>query len=219
MAIVKEYKMLKWEELNDAKLGQSFEIKELQRCCKVVYGGIAWPAKRPGFAVVVAMDRFKQYGTQIHEICLLDEFESRDMWELVKQCGALNFKYNPSAWIGDNQNPTADQFRRQINTETHGRCFSVSRTSMLDMDQPYQHILQNIVHMVNEERRELFLKGSRIIEYLREIDEDAEIELELGEYPAIEALAYAVLEMKKRSHKPGVTHAQIRAWNKKYRRR
>jgi len=200
------------------KLGQSFDSKGLERCCKAVYGGIAWPGKRPGFTVVVTMDRFEQYGTQIYEICLLDEVESQNMWELVKQCGTLDFKYNPSVWIGDNKNPTADQFIRDINSETHGRSLSIQRTSMLDMDRPYQHILQNIGHMLNDERRELFLKGSRIVEYLREIREDAEIELELGEYPAIEALAYAVLEMKKRGHVRGVTLEQIHAWHKKYRR-
>jgi hypothetical protein len=62
----------------------------------------------------------------------------------------------------------------------------------------------------------LFLKDSRIVEYLREIGEGAEIELELGEYPAIEALAFAVLEMKSHGRVSGVTNEQVRIWAEKY---
>jgi len=65
--------------------------------------------------------------------------------------------------------------------------------------------------------RTLFLKeDSKVLDYLMEIGEDAEIELELGEYPGIEELAYAVLEMKSRGRGSGVTLEQVRAWSEKY---
>jgi hypothetical protein len=191
----------------------------LEHYLKAVYGGVSWPGKHRGFAVVVAMNRFEKYGTKEHEICLLDEVESRDMWELVKQIGVLDLKYNPSVWIGDSGNPTADQFVRELNSETHGRSLSFDRTSMLDMDWPYQHMLQSLRRMLRQDSRTLYLKDSKVVEYLREIDADAEIELELGEYPAIEALAFAVLEMKNRGHSRGLTLEEIHALQKKYGKR
>ena len=122
--------MLEWKDLKEGKLGQSFDSNDLDRYCKAVFGGVAWPGKRPGFAVVVAMDRFKRYGTEEHEICFLDEFESGDICELVKRCGVLDFKYNPSVRIGDRSNPTAGQFIREPNSETHGHSFSIQRTRL-----------------------------------------------------------------------------------------
>jgi hypothetical protein len=211
--------MLTSDELKNAKLGQSFDSKDLERCCKAIYGGVAWPNKRQGFAVVVAMNRFEKYGTEEHEICLLDEFESADMYELVRWCGGADSKYNPSVWIGDRSNPTADQFIRELNRETHGHRFSIQRTRILDMDRPYQHILQSIRRMLRDDSRTLFLKDSRVRDYLGQVGPDEETELELGEYPAIEALAFAVLEMRNRRRGNHITAQQARALSDKYRKR
>jgi hypothetical protein len=204
-------------ELKEGKLGQACDT--LERYCDAVYGGVSWPNKRQGFAVVVARNRFEQYGTREHEIYLLDEYESREIDRLVKWCGGADFKYSPNVWVGDRSNKTADQIVREYNSETNGRSLSLSRTSILDMNQPYQYILQNLRRLLRGDDRTLFLKESKIIEYLREIGEDAEIELELGEYPAIEALAFAVLEMRNRRRGNHITAQQARALSEKYRKR
>ncbi len=213
--------MLTWDELKNAKLGQSFDSKDLERYCDAVYGGVAWPNKRLGFAVVVARNHFEQYGTCEHEIYLLDECESREIDKLIKWCGGADLKYSPNVWVGDRSNKTADQIVREYNRKTMGHSLSLSRTSILDMSQPYQYILQNLRRLLREDNRTLFLKDSRIRDYLMEIGEDAEIELELGEYPAIEALAFAVLEMRNRrrgclSDKEQLERA--RALSKKYKK-
>lgn len=213
--------MLTWDELKNAKLGQSFDSKDLKRYCDAVYGGVAWPNKRLGFAAVVARNRFEQYGTREHEIYLLDECESREIDKLVRWYGGADLKYSPNVWVGDRNNKTADQIVREYNSETMGHSLSLSRTSLLDMSQPYQYILQNLRRLLREDNRTLFLKDSRIRDYLMEITEDAEIELELGDYPAIEALAFAVLE--KRNRRRGCLSdreqlEQARALSKKYKK-
>jgi hypothetical protein len=48
---------------------------------------------------------------------------------------------------------------------------------------------------MHPERRRLFLKDSKVANYLGEIEESEITELERGSYPAIEALAFAVIEM------------------------
>jgi hypothetical protein len=43
----------------------------------------------------------------------------------------------------------------------------------------------------------LFLKDSKTKKYLGEIEPSEVVTLELGDYPAVEALAFAVIEMRK----------------------
>ncbi|MFC1634469.1 hypothetical protein ACFL5Z_06465 [Planctomycetota bacterium] len=81
------------------------------------------------------------------------------------------------------------------------------------MDRPNQFMLQSIRRMLKPEGRKLFLKKISILDYLGQIGEDEETELELGDYPAVEALAFAVLEG---NWKPGITLEQINFLEKKY---
>ncbi|MHC4117013.1 MAG: hypothetical protein ACYSWO_05865 [Planctomycetota bacterium] len=172
------------------------DIRELKHCCKAVYGGVSWPGIRPGFAVVAAMDRARHLDS--HDVCLLDEFESYDVRELVRQCGVLHFKYRPDQWIGDWRNDAASRFIREMNEEAeHKREFSLCWTAMLDMEQLYQYVLAEIRSLLAPDRRQLFLKDSKIPGYLSEIEGSEVGELERGAYPAIEALAFAVVEMRR----------------------
>jgi hypothetical protein len=208
--------MLTWNELKEGKLGQTFDSKALKEVCTGVYGGISWPGKKPGFAVVVATNSFKTLGRQRHEVCLLDEVESADMWGLIERCSGLDLKYDPMAWIGDNENPIADEFMREMRSDSNWCAFSVTPASILAMDRPYQYMLQSLRRMLRKDSRRLFLKNSRVVEYMREIEGDAELELELGEFPAVEALAFAVLEGKRLGSSRGFTLKEIHALQRKY---
>jgi hypothetical protein len=188
-------------DIKTAELGQDFTIVELKNQCKAIYGGVSWPSKRPGFAVVLGMSRDKHFDN--YDIFLLDEFEHMDMWELIKQCGVLDFKYQPTMWIGDRLNDAADHFidelnislRRPEKSNQEQQHFSVYSTPILDMQHPYPYIMSEIKKLVDKERRQLFLKDSMIKNYLGiKLDEVAE--LQLGDYPTLEALAFAVIELR-----------------------
>lgn len=187
--------------LRTAVLGHPFTDAQLQDQCKVVFGGVAWPGKRPGFAVVLAMDPERHFNS--HDIYLLDEVESADMRVLVRQCGVLDTKYKPSQWLGDNRNSAADRFIQEVNEERprlrgpfeERRDFHVCPTSHLDMEGPYEYLLPTIKALLAQDRRQLFLKTSRVLEYLGQIKPDEIPFMEFGEYPAIEALGFAVCEM------------------------
>jgi len=226
-------------DIKTAKLGQEFSHKELKQQCKAIYGAVAWPGKRPefvysraghtggpapglirsraarpGFAVVVAMDRDKHFDS--YDVYLLDEFESMDIRELVRQCGALDYKYKPKLWIGDRSNDAADRLIREMNKEMElprgpspypnfvftskeqRKPFYICSTPLLDMKNLYQYIFTEIKRLLDPERRQLFLKDSRIRNHLSVIEPSEIANFTIGEYPSVEALAFAVIELRER---------------------
>ncbi|UCC99715.1 MAG: hypothetical protein JSW66_07485, partial [Phycisphaerales bacterium] len=60
----------------------------------------------------------------------------------------------------------------------------------------YLFALSTLKDLLNAERRMLFLKDSKILSYMSEIEDGQSSELKLGDYPGIEALAFAVLEAR-----------------------
>ena len=184
------------ENIKTSELGHTFNHIELRNQCRVIWGGVSWPGKREGFAVVVAMG----YKTQPdkYEIYLLDEYESFDMRELIKQCFVLDFKYSPERWIGDYKNDAAAKFiyeSNQNNSNTRENRFSITPTAMLEMENLYSYILPQIKGL--SQHSQLFLKDSKIANYLSAIRENEISVFEPGEYPAIEALAFVALEMRR----------------------
>jgi hypothetical protein len=178
------------ENIKTSKIGYPFSREQLSKECHLIYGGISVPGKQPGFAVVLAADKKRH-----SDIYLLDEAESFDMRELIYQSGALDFKYAPSRWIGDYRNKAAAQFIEDFNNQSdHRREFSLSWTPLLDIESLYSYILPQIKELCR--LKQLFIKEGKTANYLRSIQENEISELELGSYPAIEALAFAVLELR-----------------------
>lgn len=194
------------QDIKTTPLNYPLSDLELTNQCKVVYGGVAWPGKQQGFAVIIAM-MYEQH-LDSHDIYLLEEYESFDTRELVRQCGAMDARYKPAMWIGDNRNNAADRFIREMDDELQSpatptaarRSFYICPTMMLEMNQLYAYMLPQLKMILDPERRVLFLKNSKVLDYLANIEEKEVADLQFGAYPAIEALAFAVIEM--RSHYP-----------------
>lgn len=214
-------------DLKTAELGYGFDAQDLRNQSKLIYGGVSWPGICPGFAVVVAMSIYKHFDS--YDIYLLDEYESEDMRKLVRQCGVLDFKYQPDCWIGDNRNDAADHFIREMNRENEPdedegrrpnkrRRFSLRSTPILSMECSFQYILPEIKKLLDEKRRQLFLKGSKVLDYLGTIRPEEILSIEFGDFPAIEALAFAVIEIRRSVNKPSITKALIREWTEKHKK-
>jgi len=188
--------------IKTAELGHTFTRLELKNECRAIYGGVAWPGKRPGFAVVLGMGNDKHFDS--YDIYLLDEFESIDTRELVRQCGVMDLKFLPERWIGDDRNDAADKFIWEMNSERckpddsqiNMRCLSICPTQILEMAFPYQYILPELKRLLNKGRRQLFLKSSKVLDSLAAIEPQGLSTLELGEFPSIEALAFAVIDLR-----------------------
>ncbi len=202
--------------IKTSELGYSFSKDELQKQCKAIYGGVAWPGKNPGFVVVVGMGKEKHFDS--HDICLLDEFESNDIRELVRKCGTFDFKYHPTIWVGDNRQDAADRFIREMNQDFETKETSTKETSwfkspapekrplcltptqILEMKQPYTYMLPELKRLLDKDRRQLFVKDSASLNYLTAFSPEEIPTLEISDFPAIEALAFAVIEMRDREN-------------------
>lgn len=195
--------------IKEAQLGRTFNADALLNQTHAIWGGVSWPGEREGYAVVVAAGTERHF--ENYDLYVLDEFESSDTREIVRQCAAMNVKYaiprprgvrqySCGRWIGDYKDDAADRFIRQMNNEikpgAHTPRFSLNFTAILEMDKVYPFILPEIRELVRAVRRQLFLKGSKVVDYLKELDGDEISELKLGDYPAIEALAFVVIELR-----------------------
>jgi hypothetical protein len=187
------------------EINKDFKTNDLSHY-KQIWGGIALPGKKKGFDVVV--------GSKNHDIYVLDEFESWDTHELITQCILFEYKYQPQMmWFGDGENKALKMVIHEVNAERQSKnknpelivpVFSIITTKILEMDKPYTYILPELKSLLREDRRQLFLGDSTIVEYLSVIKEADMPELNFGDYPAIEALAFAVIEMRQWS-RPSVT--------------
>ncbi len=202
-----------WGNLRLSKLGHTLTSWQSEFQCTSIFGGVSVPGKNPGFVVVIAMVNEERFGN--HDICLLDECESFDLRQLIQKCLEFDLKYAPRMWIGDHKHDAADRFITEMNTAGKHQ-FSLTSTAMLRMENLYSYIIPQIKDLLREERRQLYLKNSKIINYLSGIQESEIAELELGDLPAIEALAFAVIEMRDRGGKGFLTKEQYRALKDEY---
>jgi hypothetical protein len=201
--------MLTWEDIKKAELGAAFEIHGLNRCCRAVYGGIGWPSsKNPGFAVVMAMALNEQ--TAEYEICILDEFESSVYREIITHCEALDSKYEPNMWIADTTNDSAEEIKYEIRDEVG---FYLSETDLVKMNPCYPFFLYVLKELLSPEHRRLFLKNSKSLKYMADIEQGQDAKLQIGEYPAIEALAFAVIEMLRLVDSAGYIPSHTGDWD------
>jgi hypothetical protein len=201
------------DNLRTSELGSGLTYWQSEFQSKSIFGGVSVPGKNPGFAVVIATVNEEHFGSQ--DICLVDEFESFDLRQLIQKCLEFDLKYAPKMWIGDGKHDAADRFITEMNVGSK-RQFSLTSTAMLGMENPYSYIIPQIKDLLCEDRRQLYLKNSKIINYLSGIQENEIAELELGDYPAIEALAFAVIEMRGRGGKGNLTKEEWKALKAQY---
>ena len=143
---------MNWEQAKDLPIGHVWDHRDLGKHFQVVAGGLAYPGKRPGFAVVAGL-RPVHYEGQ-YEIHVLDEIESPDLGELLRLCRGLTPKYHrpPSPdeyflWFGDYRNTAAQALIRDLNSPTSrfptfDLC--IRSTSILNMATPYAFMVAKI---------------------------------------------------------------------------
>jgi len=145
------------------------------------------------------MDEYRhQNGRDIH---LLDEFESWDCRELIQKCFQYHEIHEPREWIGDGDHGAVKNTLYAMNQGRRRRrndVYFVTPMIIQDAyDQPYLYMLPEIKRLRDSEHRQLYFNDdSQVIRYMAEIRPDEMAELLLGAYPAIEALAFAVIEIR-----------------------
>jgi len=186
-------------DIKTADLGDTISHLELINQCKAIWGGVSWPGKRPGYAVVIGMGQephFDSYDT--YDTYVMDEFECDRLPTLIRQCGVLDKKWCPDCWIGPPENDAADLLIQETKDRFSEGSFSLTPTILTEMDSLYPYIVGKLDELTHPERKRLWLKGAQAGSYLSSLDEAEEsiAELGLGDYPALEALAFVVIELR-----------------------
>ena len=196
--VIRSKIMATWDELRNEPLDAKFHRIELENYCRAIYGGVGWPTRNPGFAVVLAISRPLVNQGKYREICLVSEYESYYVDELLRHCQQLDVQWDVDRWLGDEGNDAAMEILHKMNKKAN-RHLDLATPYLLNMDGEghkmcpmYRHILDASKELSDKKR--LFLKTGQVDTYLHGIDFSNITELE-GTLPAIEALGYALDEM------------------------
>ena len=149
----------------------------------------AWPGElRPGYAVVVGVSRYGRVGG-LPVLKVLDEASDGRLWELTGKLAALRMYYNPEELWADASNVAAMQFCSE-------RRLAVRSSLLVEMDGPLAYALP-VLKRLRDARRLVIPAGSSLTGELMTAPAHEGLEsLKLADYPAIAALAFAVLAVE-----------------------
>ena len=184
--------------IQDRPIAEDLDDQERDKLYKSIVGGVAWPAKHPGYAIVLGCARETLHSPWC--AYAVDEFESYNINELVHQCCVLDQKWNPDRWLGDPDNDAAFEVMVRANkkyAEQNRRWLGLKLSPPLTLEhkRPYQYMHTQLLHLMNKKRTRLYLKSAIVRNYMSLLlPADIPI-LQFGDFPHIEALAYAATDI------------------------
>ncbi len=153
--------------------------------------GVAWPAVRPGFVVVLG-EHSRDYVADRPKLIVLDEASDDRLWHVVERAAALRFYYRPERLWADTGHVAAMQFVQ----EYAGQGLHVEHSLLCAMDGPLSYALPVLKRLLDVERL-IVPKGSLLQgELLLAPAHEDLATLRLSDYPALAALAFAVLGLE-----------------------
>jgi hypothetical protein len=191
--------MMTWDGLRDQPIAMRLDDADKKQFADIV-GGVSYPGKRPGFAIIAGL-RTIDRGEHC-EVYVLDQFESVDLRKLLLWCHAAGSRYNIAPdpdrtfrWAGDYKHAAAGRIVGEINDENrsqpHRDLLSICASSLLDSGVGFYAYIPSIIKERREQSHQsLFTRGSTVESYLNSIQSDHPADLRLGDYPAMEALAF-----------------------------
>lgn len=192
------------EELRTLPLDHAWTPEVLRENFAAVMGGVAYPGKRPGHAVVAGLCHPR--AKDDIEIHVLAETESPDLGDLLRTCRALGQKFRPAGmrphdffhWIGDGRHVGAGEIIWRLNQEPGNEYnqLSIEPTTLLDDPTPYLTMFALLSDLTKPETKRLYLHGSKVEPAMHEIPPGEVAETKLGTAPGIEALAFVVAGLR-----------------------
>ena len=220
-------------DIRTSKLGSHIEYVDMIDATPAVWGGIAGPCEdRPGYIIVVGACKERHPGG--YELCVLDDYESFDVRELIRQCVAMDLKYwvswrridqsgDPEGrWLADETHDAAmdflaeanDEFRRESRLHQSlqkPRQIRIRHTALLEKEHLYDFLLPQIKLWLQPDRMLLYLKDSKVALHLQGFDaiDASDISgLKIGYCPAMEALGYVTVELQNYLKRQEVEHRE-----------
>jgi len=173
--------------------------KERQQYSRIV-GGLAWPGKRSGFALIVG-EHFKghpAYSTPIYRI--LSEMEADNIPSLLDQVADAHAFFKAETWLADTEYGAGRRLTRELNEELEKNRkpeIELVKAPFVSSPTGFVYLFSTIKKILDPEHKRLFLgEGSRLSTYLLEPHSGQIGDIQKGEYPAIEALGYVVAYME-----------------------
>lgn len=190
--------------LTDRPIGEVLSPKQGSAMYPCRCAGVAWPGKEVGYAVVLGLARETVHHP--YSAYVIDEYESGDIADLIRQCCVLDAKWSPDRWMGNRDNEAAQMILWQVVSKyalEHGnwRGLSICPPIYMEHKRPYEYMIPQIKDMLKLqvygeiEIRKLYLKGCMAVPRLQTLDTQDLTEFKWGERPHIEALAFAALEI------------------------
>lgn len=160
-----------------------------------IVGGISFPGIRPGFIVIVG--ELRQVTDR--KFILLDEYESFDVENLIVRAAALDLYYKPEKWVSGELDKATTKLlmenNRQLSQPGSRRLRIVPSRIVGLEDEMFRYVYPKLKKIAGENGELDISKGKMLLNYLS-LPQDSEIStVRLGDYPSIEALCFATMEL------------------------
>jgi len=159
-----------------------------------IYLGAAWPAARPGWIVVVGECLLDRVGG-LPKLIVLDEASDERLWHVVDRTAALWWYYRPERALADCSHVAAMQFA--ANVEYVRRGFRLEASLLCAMKGPFNYAFPILARMQETGRLDVPRSNRLTGELMTAPRHEDLAKLALADYPAIAALAFAVIELEK----------------------
>ena len=177
---------------------------ELDKDYLRIYAGVAWPAGRPGFLVVVGQHRLQNIAGE-PKLIVLDQLSEARVWDLLQRCAAMRDYYRPERFYADRNHLAAMQL-----IADHHPQLAITHALLCEMPGPCAYAFPLLARWIETGR--LVIGGELAGEMLTAPVHQDPADLALADYPAIAALAFAVLGLESIRREPGGPRQQEALW-------
>lgn len=156
-----------------------------------IFAGAAWPAVHRGFVAIVGEHKVQRVLGK-PTVVLLDETDDDRLWHVVERLAALTAYYHPESVLVDAQHVAAMQFVEEF----RGGGLRPDHSFLCTLDHPWSYALPVLGQMTATQRL-VVPAGSRLAGELLTVPRHEDPgKLRLSDFPAVAALAFAVLGLE-----------------------
>jgi len=159
-----------------------------------IYGGLAWPGERPGFAVIVAEETLpRTLGSTDYHCHVLAEIEAKDTRQLILKCSELSSRFKAQRFFGRREKQ-AMMYLNISNRDSRKAGlpeFCLNEPTFLDNSMEY--FINLLGHRLDPAHKTLHLCNANLLRgYLTEVPDTNLNKLTEREFPAVAALGAVV---------------------------
>ncbi len=181
-----------WNKYEDSII---FRCSESQREYQRIVGGMMWPGKQPGFAIVLGQARWPNPQTKVPDLWICAEKQEASVQDLLAVCARWMKDYCCDKWYGHRDDFGMGRILCRFN-ETRPRHPVQVIPAMGEEEQDELQFYVDLIRIaISSSKKVLQLHGSTLGEKMMEMDPDYH-KKDCTDYPAIAALGFALSAME-----------------------